>query len=191
MRILIVYASRYGATRSIAERVAAVATSSGAETQLFEINSLPRNVVPWLSDVVILAGSVYFGKHSKALVKFATAQRTNLARAKSVFLSVSGAARSAAGRPTAESNAQRFLSQTGWAPDQVELFAGGEPYTRYDFFTRWFVQRLAKKMGRTVDPSLDYVFTDWTAVDDFARTLAGGGREKLAAAGAIGSLVTV
>lgn len=172
MRILIVYASRYGATRNIAERIADVASKFGAETQLFEINSVPRNVVPYLSDVVVLASSVYFGKHSKKLAKFAMAQRTNLMRVKSVFVSVSGAARSAAGRPAAEANASRFLSDTGWAPDRIEYFGGAEPYTKYDFFTRWFVQRLAKKMGRTVDPTRDYVFTDWEAVERFARELA-------------------
>ncbi|MGN6187089.1 MAG: flavodoxin domain-containing protein [Thermoanaerobaculia bacterium] len=172
MRILIVYASRYGATRSIAERIADVASKRGAETQLFEINSIPPNVVPYLSDVVVLAGSVYFGKHSKKLAKFAAAQRTNLMRVKSVFVSVSGSARSAAGRPTAEANANRFLSLTGWAADRIEYFAGGEPYTKYDFFTRWFVHRLAKKMGRTVDTSRDYVYTDWDAVDRVAEELA-------------------
>jgi menaquinone-dependent protoporphyrinogen oxidase len=171
MRILIVYASRYGATRSIAERIASVASNSGAETQLFEINSVPRNVVPYLSDVVVLAGSVYFGKHSKKLARYAMAQRTNLMRVRSVFVSVSGSARSEAGRPTAEANANRFLSFTGWAPDRIEYFAGGEPFTKYDFFTRWFVHRLAKKMGRSVDTNRDYVYTDWEAVDRFTREL--------------------
>jgi menaquinone-dependent protoporphyrinogen oxidase len=175
MRILIVYASRYGATRRIAERIASIAGECGATTQLFEINSLPENVVPYLSDVVVLAGSVYFGKHSKKLMRFARAQRTNLARVKSVFVSVSGAARSEAGRPTAQANATTFLMHTGWAPDRIALFAGGEPYTKYDFFTRWFVQRLAKKMGRTVDPKRDYVFTDWEAVEGLGEELAVGG----------------
>lgn len=183
MRILIVYASRYGATRSIAERIAGVAAGAGAETQLFEINSIPRNVVPYLSDVVVLAGSVYFGKHSKKLWRFARAQRTNLARVKSVFVSVSGAARSEAGRPMAETNATRFTASTGWAPDRVELFAGGEPFTKYDFFTRWFVQRLARKMGRTVDTKVDYEFTDWDAVEGFAHELIGA-RNSIAATAA-------
>ncbi len=174
MRILIVYASRYGATRSIAERIAGVATEAGAETQLFEINSVPPSVVPVPGDVVVLAGSVYFGKHSKKLVRFATAHRADLARAHSVFVSVSGAARSEVGRPTAEENAKTFVAATGWVPDRIELFAGGEPFTKYNFFTRWFMRRLARKMGRTVDSTRDYVFTDWDGVDRFARELVLG-----------------
>jgi menaquinone-dependent protoporphyrinogen oxidase len=171
MRMLIVYASRYGATRRVAERIAEVATTRGAEAQLLEIDSIPSHVVPYLWDVVVLAGSVYFGKHSKKLVKFAIAQRSNLIRVKSAFVSVSGSARSEAGRVVAATTAQRFLALTGWTPDRVELVAGGEPYTKYDFFTRWFVQRLARKMGRTVDPKRDYVFTDWDAVERFATEL--------------------
>lgn len=173
MRILIVYASRHGQTQRVAERLARVARESGAEAHLFEVSALPRNIAPHMCDVVVLASPVYFGKHHKAIERFATGQRTNLAKVKSVFVSVSGAARSPESRAIAEENANAFLGKTGWAPDRVELVAGGEPYKKYGFFTKFIMKRLNRKMGRDVDTTRDYDFTDWNAVDRVGRELAG------------------
>jgi menaquinone-dependent protoporphyrinogen oxidase len=171
MRVLIVYGSRYGQTRKIAQRIADVAEAEGAEANLYEVSKLPREVLPHSCDLVILAGSVHFGRHQKKLERFAAAQRTNLAKVRGVLVSVSGAARTPQGRPTAVEAAESFVARTGWTPDRIELVAGGEPYTRYGFFTRHFMIRYARKLGRIVDPKRDYEFTDWEQVDRFAREL--------------------
>jgi menaquinone-dependent protoporphyrinogen oxidase len=171
MRILIVYASRHGQTRKITQRIADVAEAEGAEVHLFEVSEVPREVLPHSCDLVILAGALYFGRHQKKLERFASAQRTNLAKVRTAFVSVSGAARTAEGRPVAVEAAQSFVTRTGWTPDRIELVAGGEPYTRYGFFTRHFMIRYSRKLGRIVDPKCDYEFTDWEQVDRFAREL--------------------
>lgn len=153
--------------------------SCGAEVHVYEVSALPADVAVAVCDVVVLAGSVYFGKHSRKLQRFAAAQRTNLAKVKSVFVSVSGSARTTAGLQMAEESAGAFLEKTGWTPNQVELVAGGEPYTKYGFFTRWFMVQHSKKLGRVVDPKRDYDFTDWDAVDRFARSLAGAPQREI------------
>jgi menaquinone-dependent protoporphyrinogen oxidase len=173
MRCLIVYASRYGQTERVARRIGDVMQSCGAEVHVYEVSAVPVDVAIALCDVVVLAGAVYFGKHSKKLERFAASQRTSLAKVKSVFVSVSGAARTAAGLQTAEESARTFLARTGWTPNQVELVAGGEPYTKYGFFTRWFMVQHSKKLGRRVDSKRDYDFTDWDSVDRLASSLAG------------------
>lgn len=145
--------------------------ATGAETHLFEISALPANLAPHTCDVVVLAGSVHFGKHDRRLERFALEQRVHLAKVESVLVSVSGAASTSQGRPLALDAVRGFLGNTGWSPDRIELFAGGEPYTKYGFFTRWFMVRYAKRTGRVVDPHRDYDFTDWAAVDRFARSL--------------------
>lgn len=173
MRILIVYASRHGQTQRIAERMARTAREAGAETHLFEVSALPRDLVPHSCDVVVLAGPVYFGKYPKALERFATEQRTSLAKVRSVFVSVANTARAPQSLPLAEQAAHEFLGRTGWAADQVEHVAGGEPYTKYGFITKFIMKRLNRKLGRIVDTKLDYDFTNWEEVDRIARTLAG------------------
>lgn len=173
MQILVVYASRYGQTRRIAERIGDVARDAGARAHVLEIGSVPRDLPPHLSDVVVLAGGVYFGRFSRALAAFARSQRVDLAKVRTWFVAVSGAARTAAGRPTAEADARRFVGESGWIPDGIQLFAGGEPFTKYGLFTRWLMVWFAWKFGRTVDTRIDYDFTDWDEVDRFARSLVG------------------
>ncbi len=173
MRVLIVYASRYGQTRRIAERIAHVVKDAGAEPHALEVSELPPDLSPHMCDVVIVAGAVYFGKFSKALGAFATEQRVNLAKIRSYFVAVSGAAGTSAGRATADADARRFAGETGWIPDGIELVAGGEPYSKYGFFTRWLMVFYARRFGRRVDTRIDYDFTDWDAVDRFSRSLVG------------------
>ena len=172
MRAVIIYSSRNGQTRRICERMAAATRAYGLETHLFELSEVRDDIVLHAADVVVLAGPVYFDRHPRALVRFATAHRTALARVRSFFVSVSGAARSPEGRGVAADYARKFLGLTGWAPDRVECVAGGEPYTKYGWLTRWFMVRHHRKMGQIVDPSRDYEFTDWTQVDRIARDIA-------------------
>ena len=173
MRVLILYSSKHGQTQRIAEHIADITRSDGAETFLFQVGSEPRDIAPHIADVVVLAGSVYFGRYPKALEHFVIGQRANLAKTRTVFVSVSGSARSEEGRALTREYVNAFIAKTGWSPDSVELFAGGEPYTRYNFVTRFIMKRLARKQGRLVDTKCDYDFTDWNAVSRFARGLTG------------------
>lgn len=173
MRVLIVYASRHGQTRRIAEHIADVMRSAGDDPFVRKVSALPRDIVPHAADLVVIAGSVHFGRHAKALERFVAGQRASLAKTRTAFVSVSGAARSVESMPLAEENAQKFLATTGWLPDRIALFAGGEPYTRYGFFTRLIMKKLNRERGVVVDTRRDYDFTDWDAVTRFARELMG------------------
>jgi menaquinone-dependent protoporphyrinogen oxidase len=173
MRALIVYASKHGHTQRVAEHIGDVMRSAGADCHVREVTEVPRDVLPHAADMVVIAGSVYFGKHAKTLERFVTAQRANLAKTRTAFISVSGSARSEESMPIAQQSANAFLAKTGWTPNRVALFAGGEPYTRYGFFTRFIMKKINKDHGRVVDTKRDYDFTDWNAVTRFALELAG------------------
>jgi menaquinone-dependent protoporphyrinogen oxidase len=92
MRALIVYASKHGHTQRVAEHMAGVLRGAGAEASVFEVHDVPREIA---ADLVIVAGSVYFGKHARALERFLIARRASLAKTRTAFVSVSGSARSA------------------------------------------------------------------------------------------------
>ena len=73
----------------------------------------------------------------------------------------------------ARAAAEKFTEQTGWHPARVELVAGALVFTQYNFFTRHLMKLIAKHHGRTeLDTSRDYDFTDWDAVERFAREFA-------------------
>jgi menaquinone-dependent protoporphyrinogen oxidase len=173
MRVLIVYASKHGQTQRVAMHLADELRACGAETFALEVSELPRDVMPHAADLVIVASPVYYGKHDKAIERFVIRQRPSLAKTRTAFVSVSGAAKSAESMPAAEEAVRLFLETTGWTPDRVAKFAGGEPYTRYGFFTRFIMKKIARDHGRVVDTKRDYDFTDWNAVTRFARALAG------------------
>lgn len=170
MRVLLIYASRHGQTQKITEHLAGILRTHGAEASVQSIDTLPRDLRVEAFDTVVLAGPVYFGKHPAKLAQFVVAQRAALKRVRSIFVSVSGMA--ANHREEAAKTALQFTAETQWKPDRIEVVAGGEPYTRYGFFTKWLMIWKMRRLGRTVDPTRDYEYTDWSALDRFARELA-------------------
>ena len=49
------------------------------------------------------------------------------------------------------------------------MFGGALAYSRYGRFTRWIIRRIARSKNLGTDTSRDYEYTDWRAVDAFAR----------------------
>ena len=64
---------------------------------------------------------------------------------------------------------QRLLDSTDLEPDLVGLFAGALAFTRYGWLKRTVMHRIAKSEGVDTDRSKDLEYTDWDAVDHFAR----------------------
>lgn len=170
MRALIIYASRHGQTEKICTRIARILRNAGAEVLALHVRKLPRDLQLETFDLVLVAAPVYFARHAKAIEAFVRANRAGLDAVRNAFVSVSGAA--AKDRAVAEENVRLFVERTGWTPRRVELVAGGEPYTRYGLITKWIMTWKMKQLGRIVDPSRDYEYTDWHAVEAFAHDLA-------------------
>lgn len=173
MNILIVYESNYGQTEKIARRIAEVATLGGAMVTIARPGELRRGIVPAAFDRVVVAASVKWGKHQRSIVRYAKANREALASCGAAFLSVSGAAAAESGLATAREYVDRFAQTTGWIPCSVVLAAGGMPFTKLGWLTKRIVIAIDRKEGRERDPSRDYEFTDWRAIDRFAESLAG------------------
>jgi len=159
--LLIVYASRYGQTEKIARRIA---MASGVRTISVPVAEVAQvNLQEY--DFLIVASPVYFGKHDRKIEEFVRRNAELMLPMQSAFVSVSGSKDPAF--------VQQFSRRTGWVPEIHVSFAGGEPYTKYGFFTRWLMRSIARKQGRRVDVHRDYEFTDWKAVDRFARDFIG------------------
>lgn len=171
-KILLVYASRYGQTEKIATRIGDVVQQEGVDIEIRKVQSIPPELDLGSFDVVVLAGPVMWGWHPRALRRFIRRKLAALSGMRSILVSVSGAASSAAGRPVAEQYVQRLTRTTGWVPDRVALFGGGVPFTRYGFLTRLIMKTLEPRYGREADVTRDFDYTDWDAVDAFARSIA-------------------
>jgi menaquinone-dependent protoporphyrinogen oxidase len=175
--VLIVYATGEGQTEKIARRIATTLEGAGHATELFDTGSARTPPELGRFRVVVVGGPIHAGGYPRSLVRFARQQRRLLESVRAVFFSVGLAvqSRTSDGRAQTLQVVEAFVKRTGWRPERVELFAGALPYTKYDFVTRFFMRHIVAKEGGDVDTSRDYEYTDWRAVERFARGLVEAG----------------
>lgn len=169
-RVLIAYGTSEGHTARIAEYLAEVIRGHGHEAYPVNLKNARALEVQGY-DTVIVGASVHMGTHECCVMDFVRQNRDNLERLPSAFFSVSLAARDAseAAHKEVEGYIEKFVQQTGWRPRKVGRFAGALVYTRYGFFKRWIMRKIARDKGSPdIDTSRDYVYTDWDAVKRFA-----------------------
>jgi len=65
-----------------------------------------------------------------------------------------------------------FISETGWPAERFKAVAGALPYSKYNWFVRFVMKRIAQKSGGDTDTSRDYEYTNWVAVDKFVAEFA-------------------
>ena len=183
MRCLVAYAGTHGHTARIAERVATVLRDDGIAVDLRDLRAGPVPA-PAAYDAVVAGGSIHRGHHQPELVRWARTHAASLSLVRSAFFSVSLAA--AEDTPEARAATRGYLEdfedETGWLPDLRVSFAGALQYREYDFPTRLAMRLLMARGGHPTDIGRDFVYTDWDAVDEFARQI-GSGRISIAPQG--------
>lgn len=165
MQILIAYATTDGQTRKIARFAADRLAGQGHAVELLNLEDAEGLDLARF-DAAILAGSLHAGGYQKALTRFASAARAELALMPTLFLAVS---LSAAGQDAEDWAGLRkcladFELETGWTPGRVEHVAGAFRFSEYDFFRAWAMRRIADMKGETVEPGKDKEYTDWAAL---------------------------
>jgi menaquinone-dependent protoporphyrinogen oxidase len=178
--LLIVYGTTEGHTAQIAARMAAVIRDAGHEVILHDAKELRRRAVTESVDGVIVGGSVHAGDHQSSVRDFVKRNRDLLERVPSAFsVSLTAADPDEEAAAEAQLMLEKFFRETGWQPRRVETIAGALVYTQYNIFIRHMMKLIVRRGGRSeLDTSRDYDFTDWAAVErfarDFAASVAGG-----------------
>ncbi|HET9034974.1 MAG TPA: flavodoxin domain-containing protein [Myxococcaceae bacterium] len=168
--VLVVYATRDGQTRKIAERIANVLRVRRHVVELLDAARAPRDVDLSRFQAVFIGSSVHAGGYLRPVVRFVQSHRAELERLPTLFFSVGLAILSILndGRAQTMRLVDRLIAETGWHPRRIELVAGALPYSRYNFLIRFVMRRIARKEGMDTNTSRDYEYTDWAAVDRFA-----------------------
>lgn len=163
-RLLIVYGTTDGHTRRIAEAVAQDVANLGHTAFAVNASTHPRLEAD-AQDAVIVCAPIRTGRHPAAVARFVRENLGRLNHLPTAFFSVS---LTAAGKDVSPARAcvDAFLAQTGWRPGMVRLVAGALLYTRYNWFVRWMMRRIARQNGGDTDVSRDYVYTDWQRLRD-------------------------
>jgi menaquinone-dependent protoporphyrinogen oxidase len=167
-RVLVVFHTSEGQTARIADRIASVLRERGLSVEVREIESAPA---PDGYDGVVVGDSIHAVKHSRAMVRYLESHVASLnAIASAVFqVSLTSANPDAEHRATAHALLQELLDRTGFDPDIVGLFAGALVYTQYGWLKRHVMRAIVKREGGDLDMTRDFEYTDWAAVERFAK----------------------
>ena len=180
----VLYATTEGQTRRIAERLAHHLRERGLDATAIAIDSPEASAIAWdRVQGVCLGASLHLQRHQAAALEFVKAHHAELSARPSLFYSVSLSAASKIldERLAAERLAADLPRKAGWEPSRIASVAGRLAYTRYGRLTRWFMRRIARKEGASVDMTRDHEYTDWAQVAALADELAAAIRTREAA----------
>lgn len=162
-RILVTYASKYGATKEIAEKIGAVLCQSGLQADVIPVERV-RDLAQY--QAVILGSGVYVGQWNKEAATFLQANEKALAE-RQVWLFSSG--------PTGEGDPVDLLD--GWrlpaalrpvagriGPRDTAVFHGSINPNKLNFIEKWMIKNIVKK------PFGD--FRDWDSIERWAGSVS-------------------
>lgn len=172
-QVLVTYATKYGATAEIAEKIGQVLSQAGLRTDV-----LPTDRVSELSPykAVVLGSAVYIGRWRKDAAKFLKANDKVLAE-QLVWLFSSG--------PTGEGNPVELTE--GWhfpkalqpiadhiQPRDITVFHGAINMKKLNFIEKWMMNKVKAHLGD---------FRDWDAITSWATSIADVLKEEVLASG--------
>jgi menaquinone-dependent protoporphyrinogen oxidase len=182
-RVAVLYATREGQARRVAEHVASRFRALGATVDLDDVAYAPVDVSLRRYGALVLVASVHAGRHEAEMIDFVKDHRDDLQRAHTAFLSVSlseaGAEMKTAtpeqrakGAADAKALLEAFCADTAWQPERAQPVAGALRYSEYGFVVRLMMRSIAKRMGGAADTTRDVEYTDWESLDHLVDDLA-------------------
>jgi len=166
-RSLITYSTVDGQTKIISEKIAAFASHS-------KVDVLPISDKINLDNykTIIIGASIRYGKYRKEVYSFVEDNIQILNMKENAFFSVNVVARKPEkSTPNTNPYLKKFLSNIKWEPKNLGVFAGKIEYPKYKFIDKYAIKFIMWITKGPTDTSKTYEFTNWKAVEDFARDL--------------------
>jgi menaquinone-dependent protoporphyrinogen oxidase len=172
-QVLVLYHSYNAQTARIARRIGEVIQQAGHNqvlVQAFDGKSVPE--IHGFAGVVVGA-AIRYGHHERAFEKALRPHAVELAARPNAFFSVCLCAGGPGYKPEAARRyVEDFCKRTGWQPRETASFAGALQYSKYSPFIKLMMKLIVGFSGGETDDSRDYEYTDWAAVERFARDFA-------------------
>ncbi|CNL02026.1 MULTISPECIES: menaquinone-dependent protoporphyrinogen IX dehydrogenase [Yersinia] len=168
MKVLILYSSRDGQTKTIASYIAKE-LSVVATCEIQDLADVGQIDLSQYQQVMIGA-SVRYGHFNPSLTKFVNKHVEQLNQMPSAFFAVNLTARKPEKRsPQTNAYVRKFLLSTPWQPTLCTVFAGALRYPRYRWIDRVMIQLIMRMTGGETDTSKEVEYTDWQQVSGFAQ----------------------
>jgi len=176
--ILLVYATREGQTEKIAAKIAGYLSDLDCSVDV--LNAANSRQISSMDfdryDQFVFGASMHAGGLEKELIAFIKNNKAPIAaiEKRSFFLVLlSAATKDPVLREKTLADARaKANEQLPVAFDDIEMIAGALTYSKYNFFVKRIMKRIAAKSGGDTDMSRDYEYTDWEQVKDYADMLA-------------------
>jgi menaquinone-dependent protoporphyrinogen oxidase len=161
-RVLVAYATKYGATEEIAEKIGQVLRQEGLSTDVQPVDKV-KDLGPYKA--IVLGSAVFVGRWRKDAVKFLRANQKILTE-KMVWLFSSGP--TGEGDPVELANDWRFPKTLQPVADRIQpqdttLFHGAVDVNKLNPLHKWMINKVDAPMGD---------FRDWDAVASWATSIA-------------------
>jgi menaquinone-dependent protoporphyrinogen oxidase len=161
-QVLVAYATKYGATADIAEKIGQVLHQAGLSAQVLRADRVGDLAA---YDAVVLGSAVYIGRWRKEAAKFLKANVKDLAQ-KRVWLFSSGP--TGEGDPVELTQGWQFPGALQELADQVQprdvaLFHGCVDVDKMSFIEKWMIKNVKSPTGD---------FRDWDAISAWAAAIA-------------------
>jgi len=168
--ILIIYSSVDGHTKTICERIEGVIKTS-LNTTLMSLDDATHEDISKY-DRIVIGASIRYGKHRPSLFNFIEKNLDLLNSKYSAFFTVNIVARKPE-KNTAKTNPYmiKFLKKSPWKPNLLDVFAGKLDFPTYNFSDKYIIKFIMWITKGPTDTSKVYEFTNWAAVDNFAKKL--------------------
>lgn len=168
-RVLVVFATRLGQTRRIAERLAIRVREHGLFASCFDVRDLAPDLDLDSYQGVIVGASLDPGHHQLSVARFLRQHREALRELHTAFFSVTLAvAGNPAMREGVHRGAGRFLQAAMFSPELHEDLAGALRFSRAGWLLRSFMRHEERLLGVDNPWDQDLELTDWDEVDRFA-----------------------
>lgn len=174
-RILIVFETVQGQTEKIVRVMEMKLRRMGFGVDYLRARDVPENLDLESYSGVIVGAPVHAGGYPRPLRKWVKTHARALEKKPTAFFSVCLGVLQKSNEAVQKDErdiVRRFFSSTHWSPKKSAIFAGGLAYSRYNWFLRYYMRRIARLAGGDTDTSQDYEYTSWEEVRRFTRDFA-------------------
>jgi menaquinone-dependent protoporphyrinogen oxidase len=128
-RILVLYATKHGSTRQVAEGIAIAAQASGADVRVVPAGSVREPLAGW--DLVVLGAPLYSGRWHRDAHRFLKRHRAELAPVPVAIFGMGPRRDDEEAWQRSRAQLDRALARLPWlVPVAVALFGGVDPPSR-------------------------------------------------------------
>ena len=169
--VLVLYGSRRGHTARVARTICESITASGGRAEMMAVREAVHEGVDWSRyDVVAVGAPVIYGTYDKEVFQFVADNKNVLDGKPNSFFNVTVIARNPA-KATPEGNVycRKFLENNPWHPKDVKCFAGKVDYPNWSWIDAKLIQMIMKMTKGPTEMTAVIDYTDWEAVEDYAR----------------------